>query len=727
MKMKKKFFLPVFFCVFIFVIIYLFRTYNPNSPSLKTSIVTYLAKLTDIFYSPYYFKSYSLPVYELTLNPDNYVFLNRNLPDAIQTKILTAEYKRYVPAKFKYQEQEYDVDVHYYGTDFDHWARPKKSWQIKFNDNQPFFGQTIINLVIPEDRGMYLQELSNFRAKKLGLFIPSSKFTVLKVNGKTQGVYWQFEHWTAAFLEKNQLPIGNLYGEVDQSVKRSEQKPIYSSLKYWKKYVQDEIYQNDNYAELALLLDLLNHAEDEEFFSQLPYILDIDSFLAWQAHLILMGSSHQDSTHNIRLYWHPALGKFFIFPWDVLGSYGWPVSYNPLVSRVLKNPEWLKQRNQILSDYVNNVDNLREDLGYYDQLIEQTKTAVFQDYLKFFSNYGYVQQTKKYRQQIIDQLQLIKDKLDQQNIPNETSGFDLPFSQPINVTDPSKTIIDSEFKDFDKLFQSPQKLIYSGVNYINETIIIPSGYQVKLLSGVKLVFAENVSFISYSPIQANNVILTAQDSSKPWGVFAVIGQQASGSSFDHLIAEHAGEAIVNGTYFTGALAIHNVSGAIITNSIFRFNHGDDGLNIKYADAQVSNNQFINNDYDGFDLDFGDGEIKNNIFTNNGNDGLDLGSASPLIENNLIDNSGDKCISLGETSGPQISNNILKNCNIGIAVKDSSQPEISNNQIINNHIGLASYQKKPIFSRLPFIFKNNHLQNNEIDFEEEDASLRKENL
>lgn len=703
----------------------LIKTYNPTTYGWQTDLVTHLAKLTDIFYLPsWLFKPHSLPVYKITINPDNYIFLNQNLPDPSKTDgILPDKYKKYVPAKFSYNGQEYDVQVRYRGFDFDHWTRDKKSWRVKFDQDQPFQGQTAINLVIPEDRGLYLEELSNFRAKKLGLTVPPSKFINLKVNGKTQGVYWQFEHWNLSFLEKHQFPPGNLYGEVNQQVKRSAQKPIYNSLEFWRKYVRDEIYQEDNYAEIALLLDLLNKADDQEFFQKLPHLLDIDNFLSWQAHSVLMGSTHQDELHNIRLYWHPALGKFIIFPWDVLGGKGWPIDYHPLVSRVLSNPNWLKQRNQILSNYVNDANNLTDDLNYYDQLVAQTKTAIFQDYLKFFSNYGYLQQTNKFRQQLIDQVQLIEQLLKDNNLPDETSGFNLPDQNLLKLAVTDKTVDQEGFKDFEKLFLSPQKLTYSGVNYINSNIIIPSGYQVKLLPGTRLIFGENVSFVSYSPVQAQAAILTAQNQDKPWGVFAVMGKNANQSNFNQITVEYGSEAVINGTLFTGALAIHDAGKVTVNGSLFRFNHGDDGLNIKYTDAIVTSNQFIENDYDGFDLDFGNGQILNNTFLKNGNDGLDLGSASPLIKDNLFNQNTDKCISLGETSSPRIINNIIKNCNYGLAVKDSSQPEITQNKITNNHIGLGSYLKKPIFPRLPFIFDNNHMSHNQIDFEEQDQSLR----
>jgi len=735
--MKKNFYiLTVFSAILIIVLIYLFKTYNPTTYNWKTDLVTYLTKLTDIVYFPHYFKPHSLSVYELTLNPDNYVALNQNLPDPNKTNgILSDKYKQYVPAKFTYQGEEYDIQVRYRGFDFDHWTRQKKSWRIKFKDSQPFFNQTAINLIIPEDRGMYLEELSNYRAKKLGLIVPDSQFVILKVNGQTQGVYWLVEHWTPAFLEKKQLPVGNLYGDIDQMVSRDQQKSIYQSISFWKKYVKDEIYKDDNYAEISMLLDLLNNASDQEFFRKLPLLVDIDNLLAWQAHSVLMGSVHQDSIHNIRFYWHPALGKFYVFPWDVLGGrVSWPIDYHPLVARVLKNPDWLNQRNQILTDYVSNPDNLQQDLDYYDQLINQTKTAIFQDYRKFFSNFGYIQQTSKTRQQIIDQFQLIKKSLADNSLPNETSGFSFPSQETTDINQSDKLIVDGEFKDFDKLFtlQSQTVVFGSGIHYLNQTIIVQSGHDLIIYPGATLIMAPDVSLVSFGQVKAlgtasQPITITAKNQEKPWGVFAVIGNKQADYYFNHLIIEHGSEAVINGAYFTGALAVHQAGKVIIENSIFRYNHGDDGLNIKYADVQVNNSKFLENDFDGFDLDFGNGQIKNNTFINNGNDGLDLGSASPLIQDNLVDTAGDKCISLGETSSPKITNNVLKNCNMAIAVKDSSQPEITKNQISDNHIGLASYIKKPIFPRLPFIFNNNLLENNEIDFEEEDASLRKKNL
>lgn len=416
--MKKIPFLVIVLSLFTsFFIFYLLKTYNPTALGWKTDLVTQLAKLTDIFYLPSGFKNHQLPVYKLLITPKDKIFLDTNLPNVTKIRTLSSSFKQLVPAEFIFQDQLLKVKVRYRGYTFDHWARPKKSWRIKFGSNNKFMNQTAINLIIPEDRGMYLEELSQYRSKKLGLIVPSSQFVWLIVNNQSQGVYWQVEQWNEEFIQNQNLPIGDLYGENDEALLQAPGESLFQSAKYWQKYVAHP--QKDSQPALVKLLYLLNQASDQEFFDQLPQVLDIDTFLRWNSESILMGSAHQDAVHNIRLYYHPDLNKFLIIPWDVVGGFGWPIDYNPLVTRVLSNPDWFKQRNDILKDYVNNPDNLQDDLKFYDHLVNTVQTAIFQDDLKFFSNYGYVKQVAKSRQEIIDQFQLIKQSLEDNHLPDQ--------------------------------------------------------------------------------------------------------------------------------------------------------------------------------------------------------------------------------------------------------------------------------------------------------------------
>ena len=154
--------------------------------------------------------------------------------------------------------------------------------------------------------------------------------------------------------------------------------------------------------------------------------------------------------------------------------------------------------------------------------------------------------------------------------------------------------------------------------------------------------------------------------------------------------------------------------------------------MKYADALLSDNEFLNNSADAVDLDYASGTVTSSLFDGNGNDGIDISGSTVLISDNYILKSGDKCISIGEKSEePIIFNNVLDGCNIGIETKDASTPIIANTVIINNNLGLNAYRKKEIFEvgGLPKVY-NTIIWDNEghiIDDEFSDTKIYHSNI
>ena len=281
-----------------------------------------------------------------------------------------------------------------------------------------------------------------------------------------------------------------------------------------------------------------------------------------------------------------------------------------------------------------------------------------------------------------------------------------------------------EFLSDNPIFRADPKqdnrvILPTGVYTISQTIIVPNTVELTIQPGVTLRFNQAVSMISYGQVTAigtrNQPITLTASSAVPWGVFGVVGKKASDSEFGYVTVEQASEAYINGIYFTGGLAVHYAD-VKVRSSTFRNNTGDDGLNIKHAQTEIYDSQFIGNQFDGLDLDVVTGEIKDNIFSANGNDGLDLSYSDVLIEKNQIDSSSDKCVSIGEKSRPTVINNTIFGCNIGIAVKDLSEVRLSQNIIKDNAIAVAAYQKKPIFGGATVIFGDNTLINNLTDFD-----------
>ena len=251
-----------------------------------------------------------------------------------------------------------------------------------------------------------------------------------------------------------------------------------------------------------------------------------------------------------------------------------------------------------------------------------------------------------------------------------------------------------------------------------ETVVIPKTFQaVRLLPGTTIRFAPGASLVSYAPIiaegTANSPIRFTSLSSAPWGTFAVVNTKDKKSYIRHVLVEESGPTTVNGINFSGGLAAHYADIEIL-DSVFTHNHGDDGVNIKYSEAIVDRNRFVDNDFDGLDLDTVSGTINNNIFSGNGGDGLDISWNSAEISGNQMANNKDKCLSIGEKSTGVVSGNTMTNCDIGIAVKDLSDVILSKNTISNNRQGVAEYQKKPIFGGGRAKLEDNIFSDNQTD-------------
>ena len=381
-------------------------------PILRT-----VRKISDILYLPYYFKKSELPVYELYIDPADIKKMDESLPPPFTEEIYTN--KKYVPAKFIADNKEYKVDVRYRGDNSIHWEADKKSYLIRFDKDNLFNGFRRLSFIIADDRKFVVEQLNNYRANKLNLYYPPSSFAVLKINGQSNGLYFMIENWGPEMLAKWQMPdSANLYGGADPVVwfNRLVVDNIWDTLGVWDKKSQDTLLPYSNFSEVDKLLDLVNNTSDEVFAQSVFDLIDRDNFFNWLVHQNLVSSAHQGGP-NLRLYFNNALGKFIFIPWDV-DNFPFnqiiDTKYHQLVDRVLANPQYLYERNKRLWRYVDDKDNLRDDLDFYDQTYKQIKPALYQDRMKIYTNRWADNLIQKRRALMVENFEGIKETLKKQ-------------------------------------------------------------------------------------------------------------------------------------------------------------------------------------------------------------------------------------------------------------------------------------------------------------------------
>jgi len=250
---------------------------------------------------------------------------------------------------------------------------------------------------------------------------------------------------------------------------------------------------------------------------------------------------------------------------------------------------------------------------------------------------------------------------------------------------------------------------------INQDIFIPSNIDLVINEGVNIQLAGGKSIVTYGHVFAkgskDKPITVKAGSEKNYGVFAVVGNQADGSEFEYVNFENGSETFFRNTYLSAEFTVYHAE-AKISHCYVKGSSSDDGLNIKFAKADLSYTTFDSNSGDAFDGDFVTGDVYNNYFINNGNDGVDVSGSEVHIYNNHIQNSGDKCISVGENSLPLITNNFFDGCHTGMEVKDHSTVEAQNNVFIYNDLAINAYQKKDFFGGGYGKISNSIFYNNE---------------
>ena len=255
-------------------------------------------------------------------------------------------------------------------------------------------------------------------------------------------------------------------------------------------------------------------------------------------------------------------------------------------------------------------------------------------------------------------------------------------------------------------------------NYIlNQDLAFPYESNVIFEPGVNIKIAKNKSIYITGNFLARGtenlpITVSSLDNKNSFGTFAILGTASKSSDVNlkYFKISNGSEAVINGTYFSSQLSIH-FSNLLIENSIIKDSSSDDGINVKFSNVRIINNNFYNNFADQIDLDYSDGLVENNNFyyekkkvddVNIITDGLDISGANVIIKNNLFKNMTDKGISVGEGSRAIILSNTFEDNNSAIAIKDSSMVCINRNLYQNNIFDMNAYIKKKMYD-VPEIF------------------------
>ncbi|PIR53245.1 hypothetical protein COU76_02015 [Candidatus Peregrinibacteria bacterium CG10_big_fil_rev_8_21_14_0_10_49_10] len=360
-----------------------------------------------------------LPRYKLDIDRDDLARIEASLPTELPSPwygnfFLTEDSKLWAKGVFTADGESYDVKVRVRGDIFNHWAYRKKSWRVEFPKDHLFRGMREVNLIIPEDRLWFAEPLNVYRMQKFHLVHSPMSFVTVSLNGSAPLLYTQVEHWTKEMLEKQgRSGDVNVYQTGGGDSYFQQWDPAFDEIGYWDKYFSKP--GNDTYEEVDLLLRLSGEGAhtDPHYLEKLKSIVDVDSLVSWYVVSLLAGSRHV-LDFNVRFLFDPSRGQFEPLPWDISLYAPRTLLFlpgNKFLNEVFRVPALKLAAHRALWEYVQNDEQVADDLAERDRLYALIERTAYRDPLKLQSNRQVKHELERLSWKVEANLDFIRDEL----------------------------------------------------------------------------------------------------------------------------------------------------------------------------------------------------------------------------------------------------------------------------------------------------------------------------
>lgn len=256
--------------------------------------------------------------------------------------------------------------------------------------------------------------------------------------------------------------------------------------------------------------------------------------------------------------------------------------------------------------------------------------------------------------------------------------------------------LENKFKTTSPLYHIVHDTLYihKGKHVLDEVILIPSKYIVKIEPGAEIDMIKSAGIIMNNSVfigssHAEEVNIYSSDSSSQ----GIVILQAEEIKIENARFNHLGNLNYKGWILTGAVCIYE--GHIMLSKVeIAHNQCEDALNIIRGDFVIDELAVHHTQADGFDADFCTGSLTNSTFAYTGNDCIDFSGSDIRIADITINHAGDKGVSCGELSNLILENISIDGALTAVASKDGSTLSGKNITAKNCTTGLALYRKKP---------------------------------
>ncbi len=263
-------------------------------------------------------------------------------------------------------------------------------------------------------------------------------------------------------------------------------------------------------------------------------------------------------------------------------------------------------------------------------------------------------------------------------------------------------------------------LVRSGDWVVNESLVVPQGYELHITAGTTLRFATDAALVAFDSVRFAGtagapIVLTSADG-KSWPGMVVMNASAP-SALDHVHVSNTHGIVMPGWTLTGGVTFY-MSDVELLNCEFSNSLGEDALNIVHSNFEIRSIVISGTASDGLDADFSTGRVLGGRFVDIGNagggDAIDVSGSQISVEGVEFARIADKSLSVGERSDMTVVNVNVQETGTGVAAKDGSILRISDSRIAGaSFAAMTAYIKKPEYGAATIVANNVQVEATEI--------------
>lgn len=173
-----------------------------------------------------------------------------------------------------------------------------------------------------------------------------------------------------------------------------------------------------------------------------------------------------------------------------------------------------------------------------------------------------------------------------------------------------------------------------------------------------------------------------------WGVVAIEGSAAAGSSMAHVEVRGGGEGRHAGRHYTAMLSVHDTTRFTLRDARLTDAQGENALHLVYVrEARLERVTVARAHTDGVDLEHAQVVVRGLSVLDSGDDALDLMGAHLAAEDVDLLDCTDNGVSAGEQSEVALRRVVVGRCPMGILVKNASRVEVENVVVVGARVGI----------------------------------------